>query len=1287
MYLMSTKISREEAVAFAEQFFHIYLEQRDFDAVWDMLAPDISWVGTGEHEVCHNHDDAKRLLNAERDSWDGYFKILEQWYEMVDIGDNHCALFGGMNIKEDGLNTILVEMRSRVSMVIRRCDDGKIRMVHTHYSVPNADQNSDEFVHKQKTVEYNALVEETLESRTRILKQTTKELETLISNIQGGVQVCRINSELTNVYANDAYYELSGYTRDEMKSLFNDSHNAVIAEGWRDDVKSQLERQLADSKQFELSYPIVNKSGDLVWLLDRGSVITDINGQELYQCVLMDVTEREQAMTDMQRLKNYYEYILHAIPSPLVISNNDGDIRFMNNAALELASGPSFETFEDTPFVQFARTLLGLDVDSTNLLMTVRSVDVAVGDREFHVSSTPLVRDIHSMGDVYLFQDETIQRRNHRMLIQKNDELMVSEARYLIAMEQVNICMFEFNIRNMTISYSEAAVHKFDVTRGVHQILDESIELVHNGYRDVLRDAFKRVCDGEPVVQCVVPVYEASGKETMQEITMTTIYDRKGVAIRAVGILMDITDQIQLEVEKQYREALTADSLVTYEINVTKDTVVSWRANDVLKDVDYHSLPFEQLMMDVAKQYILPEDVDRFLQFMSRLNFTNSFNMGASCITHDHRQRRSNDRRDEYAYITTMVNIVRDIGTGDIRAFCQMKDVTDVKEREQRAAEEQMFYEAMTSNAATVYEINVTQDKPLRGHEEWEQLYGIDENLPYSEIYREFAKRFVIGDAQKAFIKLFSRENVLDNFKRGNRELTLEYQRNDGDGNPVWVSCTMHVLEDPATGEVKAFSYIQDINERKLKELELVYRSERDSISGFYNKSTLQSRIERYLQSKAGAGGQHAFVMFDIDNFKSINDNFGHQFGDCVLTEVSDKIRHLFRDEDILGRIGGDEFVILLKNIESPDNAVARANEIREIVKKSYVINGKVYSISASVGIACYEKDGSTFQELYNNADMALYASKKSGKNCVNCYDTSMNQINDMVDLASREGFVDMRSFENNLADCVFKQLNDAPVVSEAIGDVLQLLGKHYGFCNIYVFETSLDMLTIRSTFEWHSENSATLDCGGQQSLQDIGAYDKLFNNRGMLVASPSSTVTEFGVSRLLCSSAAAQTLQFCIRKNGEFTGFIGFDNCGDAAYTMTDLTQLKNISDVLSLFLMSNRLNHQNGLLGGIISTMLDQMDCFAFAAERTTGLICYANNRLLLSCPDAYDVSSLHNAFNGINLPCNCCRFYDAKLESSVPQRYDFHCETTHKTYSITTTPFECDDGQFNLVVIRTI
>ncbi|MDR0577100.1 MAG: diguanylate cyclase [Candidatus Accumulibacter sp.] len=157
-------------------------------------------------------------------------------------------------------------------------------------------------------------------------------------------------------------------------------------------------------------------------------------------------------------------------------------------------------------------------------------------------------------------------------------------------------------------------------------------------------------------------------------------------------------------------------------------------------------------------------------------------------------------------------------------------------------------------------------------------------------------------------------------------------------------------------------------------------RAESDPLTGLWNRTTFRQKVERYLSESSGDERIGAFLMLDVDYFKSINDRYGHAAGDDVLLACAAAMRGALRDSDIIGRHGGDEFAVFCKGANA-DSAKNKARQIGE-AWKNIALKGGERPVTSSIGIALAPRDGKNFQELFNNADMALYKAKERGRNC-----------------------------------------------------------------------------------------------------------------------------------------------------------------------------------------------------------------------------------------------------------------------------------------------------------------
>lgn len=313
-------------------------------------------------------------------------------------------------------------------------------------------------------------------------------------------------------------------------------------------------------------------------------------------------------------------------------------------------------------------------------------------------------------------------------------------------------------------------------------------------------------------------------------------------------------------------------------------------------------------------------------------------------------------------------------------AFGIIEDITEQKETEKRFVKEHQYREALLSSASLIYKVNLTKNRFSKGQDSWTELFGMTPSDSYSKNIAALSRKAIYPEDAEQFLSTYTLESVMAAYKQGQKEVSLEYRRQLLDGTVMWVRCMLYLVRDPFSQDIKGIAYIKDINNQKNREIEMQYRAERDYLSGLYNRGTIRQLVTEYLSSEEGKQNQHALLILDIDNFKSINDNQGHLQGDSVLKTVSGSLQGIFRSTDILGRIGGDEFILFLKNISKPEAAIRKAKEINCALKSLSIGDCSHRPLSASIGIALCPENGATFDELYRSADIALYQAKKNGK-------------------------------------------------------------------------------------------------------------------------------------------------------------------------------------------------------------------------------------------------------------------------------------------------------------------
>ena len=299
--------------------------------------------------------------------------------------------------------------------------------------------------------------------------------------------------------------------------------------------------------------------------------------------------------------------------------------------------------------------------------------------------------------------------------------------------------------------------------------------------------------------------------------------------------------------------------------------------------------------------------------------------------------------------------------------------------------QEKVFKEVSYGVFDYVIEVNLNEntitsergEMPISGLE-WEK------RTVYDQYLMTFIQQVVKDVYREGIQNRFSRQALLALCHKGIYRFEEECIIFDKKQQEQWIHVKVRLYKSLYTKDYCAILYINNIHEAKVREMALVNDTERDAMTALYNKVTTELRIRKILERQPLE--THIFMICDIDDFKRFNDTKGHLFGDLVIKEVASEMKKFFRDEDIVGRIGGDEFVVFICHSLSNEVLYDRVKQLMNRLRDKVNDDMLQVSIEMSIGIAYAPEHGKTFQELYHYADKALYESKHQGKHQMSIY-------------------------------------------------------------------------------------------------------------------------------------------------------------------------------------------------------------------------------------------------------------------------------------------------------------
>lgn len=397
------------------------------------------------------------------------------------------------------------------------------------------------------------------------------------------------------------------------------------------------------------------------------------------------------------------------------------------------------------------------------------------------------------------------------------------------------------------------------------------------------------------------------------------------------------------------------------------------------------------------------------------------------------------------------------------------------------------------------------------------------------------------------------------------------------DGQTRWVDCRSKVLRDK-DGNDWAHIVIRDDTESQNQKQAYREKSVRDSLTGLLNKEASEECIAAYL---AGGDREGSLLIIDLDNFKLINDTKGHLFGDSVLTETARCIEGVFDTQDIVGRIGGDEFIVLAKGITGREKIMDRSRELMDKLACVTAVSKGGITVGCSIGAAVFPGDGTEYKPLFLKADMALYAGKNWGKGRCVLYDPSLRPDdagqgqNGRLAGGTRIDSDDGRYFiSNETIYYVFRALYESTDTREAINTILKIVGIQFNVSRVYIFEDRPDGLAMDNTFEWCNEGIEPQIHNLQNMSFEWSAfeYKENFGQDGVFLCMDVNSLPK--IQREVLKPQGIRSLLQCgIYDSGRLVGFVGFDECREnRRWTGEQIEVLTYVAQVAGTFLIKDR-------------------------------------------------------------------------------------------------------------------
>lgn len=333
---------------------------------------------------------------------------------------------------------------------------------------------------------------------------------------------------------------------------------------------------------------------------------------------------------------------------------------------------------------------------------------------------------------------------------------------------------------------------------------------------------------------------------------------------------------------------------------------------------------------------------------------------------------RINKKGGEQAWVLITTRKPHNAQKDDQTFICNIVDIDNTKNLQMQLQKEKTRYEIIEELSDNIiFNYDVAKDvfeasaKMLRSLGTRTRYDNAIESITYGDMLDHRDVPAFIG--------------ALSNALSGQRKNTFDARIINNRGDGVWHRIKFTVIYDEDGNAVQFIGTLTDIDKEKKEKSRLIVQAETDQLTGFLNKISTALKINELVRDEEKQG---ALFLFDIDDFKKLNDTYGHHVGDIFLKEFTNKLSLSFRSSDILGRVGGEEFVLYLNGVGDNKHYIEeKAQQILNICNSIHIEAAPEREFSCSIGIATCPADGNTYTELYEKADEAMYSVKKSGKN------------------------------------------------------------------------------------------------------------------------------------------------------------------------------------------------------------------------------------------------------------------------------------------------------------------
>ena len=601
-----------------------------------------------------------------------------------------------------------------------------------------------------------------------------------------------------------------------------------------------------------------------------------------------------------------------------------------------------------------------------------------------------------------------------------------------------------------------------------------------------------------------------------------------------------------------------------------------------------------------------------------------------------------------------------------------MSDITNLKIAEMKAMlEEQKYLIISDISEELPYEYDIEEDI-ITFAEKFNHIFE-GQSIIQNPARNMVKDGLVSNDTKEAIEELFYLAGA------GTEYHSTEFKLNTKNGGYQWYFSTFSTIYDEDGHPLRVVGLLRNIHVQKVEQQKLLTKAETDLMTGLLNKATTESKIKSHLRELNG-NNYNVLMLVDIDDFKNINDTFGHLKGDEVIIDIANALMDITSEYDLAGRLGGDEFCVFFSNLLDTQVACEKATLVADRLRALYPGDKDSCKVTLSIGIASTNEQ-IPYNILLENADTALYQAKLNGKNCYYCYKEDMKRGN----YENSRGEKDKTSSAdekliNELLTTLFSSTNTYTAIEKA----LALIGDSYDIDKISIWEYSYNKSFVDCTHQWCAKGINNDRAVKQHTPATVFEELDSMGADGIVYSSDTTLIKLNSASMSPMSEGIRRLIQSQIVLNGKIIGYIGFySKDASGTWSAATLSAFKLLFKLLGEAVCAKQSQKNLSLLREDTIRAFDIVQDPIIIVDKDTYEILYFNDIAIDYYPNLTLNGKCHSNIYQESTPCKDCPLH--KMSDGKPARCTKQNSYMKEMVDISMTPIKWNTGS-NAFLIAT-